>query len=232
MRADPSDLRRRRGPHVFVDDLHAPRLDDGDHHHLARALRLRAGDPITISDGRYRWRPARFGVDPEPDGPVVTVAEPPYQVAIACALAKGTKPELVVQKATEIGIDRIVFFAGDHSVRRWDDTKRATVEARLTRVAREAAMQSRQVRLPMIGFAADLAELVAGTPGLVRADFGGRRLDGSIRVVAVGPEGGWSDAECELVPDSIDLGPSVLRAETAALVAATQLIGERHSQPG
>lgn len=239
MRSDPTDLRRRRGPHVFVDDLDTPHLGDDDHHHLARALRLRAGDPMTISDGRQRWRDARFGVDPEPDGPIFTVDPPAYAVTVAAALTKGSKPELVVQKATEIGVDRIVFFDGDNSVPNWDDTKRVKAEVRLTRVAREAAMQSRQVRLPTVGFVADLAELASGSgpgpgvgSGLVRADFGGRRIDGAVRSVAIGPEGGWSDRERDLVPESVDLGPSVLRAETAALVAAARLIGWRHSPAG
>ena len=55
------ELGRGGAPHVFVDDLDAPRLSDDDRHHLGRALRLRPGDPLTLSDGRGRWRWARFG---------------------------------------------------------------------------------------------------------------------------------------------------------------------------
>ena len=66
----------RGGPHAFVDDLDRPVLTPGDEHHLARVLRLRPGDPLTVSDGRGAWRPARFGAPPEPDGPIVAVPQP------------------------------------------------------------------------------------------------------------------------------------------------------------
>ena len=49
-------LGRGGAPHVFVDDLDAPTLADDDRHHLGRALRLRVGDPLTLTDGRGRWR--------------------------------------------------------------------------------------------------------------------------------------------------------------------------------
>lgn len=227
-----ADLRCQRGPHVFVDDLEVPTLADDDRHHLARSLRLRDGDPLTISDGARRWRTARFGEPIEVEGPILVVAAPPWPATIACALAKGAKPELVVQKATEIGIDHIVFFTGDHSVPTWDAAKRAKAGVRLARVAREAAMQSRQVRLPTIELADDLASVAAAVPELVRADFGGKAIDRSVRAVAVGPEGGWSDAERQSLPEAVDLGPTVLRAETAALVAATRLTAWRGVSPG
>lgn len=226
------DLRRQAGPHVFVDDLANPTLDDADHHHLARSLRLRDGDPLTLSDGAGRWRTAAFGAAPEPTGPIIDAGRGEPVLAIAIALTKSGKPELATQKATEIGIDRIIVFAGDRSVPRWDDAKAAKARVRLARVAREAAMQSRQLRIPDVEIVADLAAVVEHVgAGLVRADFGavGDGPDAAVRCIAIGPEGGWSDAEIAAVPAVVDLGPSVLRAETAAVVAAAKLVATRSS---
>ena len=83
-------------------------------------------------------------------------------------------------------------------------------------------MQSRRVTIPVIEVVEGLSSLL-GRAGLVRADFGGGQIDSSHRFVLIGPEGGWSERERSLVPGSIDLGPHVLRAETAAIVASTVL---------
>lgn len=227
------DLRRQPGPHVFVANLDRPVLDDDDHHHLARVLRLRVGDPLTLSDGAGRWRTAAFDAEPEPTGEVHAIDGPSQAGTIAVALTKAAKPELVVQKATEVGIDRIVVFSSDRSVPVWNAAKRRKAAERLGRVAREAAMQSRQVRVPSVEIVGDLGEVIdlVGREGLVRADFGGAPINAMVRTVVVGPEGGWSAAECEQLTATVDLGPSVLRAETAAIVAAAELIRWRHSQP-
>jgi len=230
MASEPTDpdLRRQSGPHVFVDDLDAPSLADADHHHLGRALRVREGAPITISDGAGRWRCAAFGQTPEPTGPIVTAAAPPWPLRLACALAKAAKPEIVVQKATELGVDELVFFHSSRSVARWDAAKVAKSMDRLARVAREAAMQSRRVTLPLIRFVADTGELAAET-GWAMADFGGEPIAASHRAIVVGSEGGWDPAERELFSAAVDLGPSVLRAETAAIAATTLMAHHRHA---
>lgn len=211
---------------MFVDDLEHLHLADDDRNHLARALRVRDGDALTVSDGAGHWRRAVFGDQLSAGGPVHSVAAPRYEVGLAVALTKSGKPELVVQKATEIGIDRIVLFQADHSVARWDSTKRAKGLDRLAKVAREAAMQSRRVRLPAIEFGDNLAAVAARLP-VVRADFDGAPLTAEHAMIAIGPEGGWSSAEVGTIPATIDLGPTVLRAETAALVAATHMVSCR-----
>ena len=88
---------------------------------------------------------------------------------MACALTKGQKPELAVQKLTELGVDRVLLLRAARSVVQWDDdTKLAAVFARLERVAREAAMQSRRARIPVVEGPVEPAEL-AMFPGLVVA---------------------------------------------------------------
>ena len=215
-----------RAPLVFVDDLDQPTLAPHDDHHLRRVLRLRDGDDVTIADGAGRWRRATFG-DPlqatsearaEPDAvPVIT---------IAFALLKGDRPEYVVQKLTELGVDRIVPFVAARSIVRWDDAKADRNLERLRKVAREAAMQCRRARLPIVDPVAQFADLVAlGPVDLADFDGGAPTLDRPI--VAIGPEGGWTDEERAAVPSRVVLSPHVLRAETAAITAGALLGGLR-----
>ena len=181
---------------------------------------------LTVSDGAGRWRSARFGDLLEAVGPVHEVAPLEYELSLAVALTKAAKPEFAVQKATELGINQIIVFQATHSIVRWDTQKQERALVRLGRVAREAAMQSRQVSIPRVSMAKDLAAL-ASTQTVVRADFGGIPIHSGHRLVAIGPEGGWAEDEIVAVPETVDLGPSVLRAETAALVSAAQMIGLR-----
>jgi 16S rRNA (uracil1498-N3)-methyltransferase len=210
------------GPHVFVADVDAPELDPDDRHHLERVLRVRAGDPFTVADGRGRWRRCRFGPDVEPTGAVVVDAAPAPALTVAFALVKGERPELVVQKLTELGIDRIVAFRAARSVVRWDAAKAAKQIERLRRVAREAAMQSRRSWLPQVDDLATFEDALA-LPGAVAADRGGAPLSLATPTVLIGPEGGWAPEERARLHDPIGLGDQVLRAETAALAAGTLL---------
>ncbi len=211
-------------PLVFVSSLDDPELEPGDHHHLAKVLRVRDGETVTISDGAGRWRPAAFGVRPEATGGIVTATPSLPAITVAFALVKGVKPELVVQKLTELGVDRIVVFVAERSVTRWDRDKAERNLERLGRVAREACMQSRRSDLPVIGGPLGFAEVV-DLPGAVLADRTGDAPSLERPTVLIGPEGGWSDAERSRLTGvgSVGLGPNVLRAETAAIVAAAAL---------
>ena len=217
----------RGGPHVFVADPSAPVLADDDRHHLALVLRLRDGDPITIGDGAGRWSPAVFrsGAEPEPTADVVEVPEAGSPVAVGFALIKGGRPELVVQKLTELGVDRILPLTAERSVVRWDAAKAGAQVERFRRVAREAAMQSRRVWLPEIE-EVSAARHLAASDGLAVAEPGGDPLDGSIRTLLVGPEGGWTADEL-VGHRTVGLGRTVLRAETAAIAAGALLTALR-----
>ena len=208
--------------------LDAPALGDDDRHHLVRVLRLRAGEVVTVGDGAGRWRPCRMGPDGElvPDGPIGEVPRAHPEVTVGFALTKGDQPEWVVQKLTEVGVDRIVPVVAAHSVVRWDEAKAARNVARFRAIAREAAMQSRRAWLPVVE---DLStvEAMAARPGACRADAGGGPLTLERPVVLVGPEGGWSEDEVALGLPSVDLGPTTLRAETAALAVGVRLCALR-----
>ncbi|WP_419925498.1 RsmE family RNA methyltransferase [Candidatus Poriferisocius sp.] len=222
------------GPHVFVDDLERVELREEDRHHLTRSLRLRPGDTFTASDGTGSWRVCRLGVGPDaeadPGGEVVFVEAPRPELTIGFALIKGGRPELVVQKLTELGVDAIVPFTAEHSVVRWGPDRAVRHTERLRRVAREAAMQSRQVRLPEIGEVADFASL-ATHPGAIRADITGDPPSLDHPTVLIGPEGGWSTAERAQL-GAIRISSSVLRSETAAIAAATILTAFRSGLTG
>lgn len=215
----------RGGPHVFVADLEHPCIDDHDRHHLSKVLRLRPGDPCTLGDGHGGWRAARFGVEVEVTGDVIHVPRPAPEITVGFALIKGSRPELIVQKLTELGIDRIAAFESARSVVRWDNDKRRDQRDRWQRVAREAAMQSRQVWLPAVEPIGELADLCS-RPGAHLADLGATPIGASVSTVLVGPEGGWTDDERGDLP-VVGLGPHVLRAETAALAAGVRLATQR-----
>jgi 16S rRNA (uracil1498-N3)-methyltransferase len=149
-------------------------------------------------------------------------------ITVAFALVKGGRPELVVQKLTEIGVDRITPFVAERSIVRWDDEKGWRQHARFTKVAREAAMQSRRSWLPVVEEVTTFAAVTARR-GAVLADRGGRPPSLDRPLAIVGPEGGWSDEERQVGLDSMALGTTVLRAETAAIVAGAMLCGLRSS---
>jgi len=212
----------RGGPHAFVLDLGRPELSDDDRHHLARVLRTRPGDTLTVSDGVGGWRACRFGDELEPLGEIVRTTAPGASLTVAFALVKAGRPELIVQKLTELGIDRIVPFVAARSVVRWDDDKAARQAERLDRVAREASMQSRRCFLPEVSAPTTFAA-ASGLAGAVLAERDGRSPDRGTRVVLVGPEGGWTEDERCSVSDHVGFGAHVLRSETAALAVAAIL---------
>jgi 16S rRNA (uracil1498-N3)-methyltransferase len=214
--------------HAFVDDLTRPRLSADDHHHLARALRLGAGTEITASDGRGRWRRVRLTGGPElaVEGPVVAEARPRPALTIAFALVKGDRPELTVQKLTELGIDRIVPFVAERSVVRWDAAKADRQQVRLADISRQAAMQCRRAWLPQVDRVASFAEAVA-LPGAALTDYEGETPSLAHPTLLVGPEGGWAPAERGGGVPHVRIASHVLRAETASITAGGLLAAIR-----
>ncbi len=225
----PDPLLVGSAAHVVVERLDAPELDETDEHHLRRVLRLRPGEPVTVTDGSGGWRPCRLDASAaglELDGDVRTVARPDGEVAIAFAPPKGDRAELIVQKLTELGADRIVPMLTERSIVRWDDDRAAAQHRRWSRIVREAAMQSRRVWLPVLEPVATF-EAVATRPGAHLAAPGGRRIDGSVRLILIGPEGGWSETELRRPLSRVGLGDLVLRAETAAIAACALAVSAR-----
>lgn len=214
-------------PLIFVDDLERPVLDAGDLHHYQRVRRLADGEPITISDGRGGWRLARFAAVPDLDGPIEIEPAPERPSTVGFAPVKGERPEWVVQKLTELGVDTILPLQTKRSVVRWDAARAAKQMAKWQVIAREASMQSRRVRIPTVlpvMSLADALQLDTSSGAPVFAEPGGSPLDGGTdRFVLIGPEGGW-DAEELQGQDLRSLPGGVLRAETAAIAAAVVMV--------
>lgn len=210
-------------PHVLVDDVARPVLGDDALHHLGRVRRLRDGEPLTVTDGAGAWRPCRYrgSAELDVDGEVVDVPRPRPELTVAFALTKSDKPDLVVQKLTELGIDRIVPFRAQRSVVRWDEAKAVRQHQRLQAIARAACAQAHRCWLPVVEPVTDVADLAER--GAVRTDRGPIELPPGRHVLAVGPEGGWTDDERARLPVATGLGPHVLRAETAAITAGALL---------
>ncbi len=223
-RAIAAELRRR--PLVLVDDLAAPRLSPGDAHHFSRVLRLAPGRPVTLADGRGGWCEARFGPEPEPVGPVTVEPAAVPALCVGFVPVKGEGPEWYVQKLTELGIDEIVPLVSERSVVRWDGPRAARAHERMVRAAREACLQCRRLHLPTVAPLTDLARFLEERPGAALADPEGPPPGPGVTAILVGPEGGFSPAELALAP-LVALPGHVLRAETAAVMAAGVLVGLR-----
>ncbi len=215
------DTLRQSAAHVFVQSLETPSLSTDDQHHLLKVLRVKSTDQITVSDGIGKWITATINKD----GDVLTtselfvVAPPKWSLCIAFAPVKGEKPELIVQKLTELGIDEIIPLAPtSRSVVRWDAAKAEKQTSRLQRVANEASMQSRRVWLPKVHPVTQLADLVSRSE-VAFAEPGGAEVAAAHRTIVVGPEGGFAPDELDGSVSRVSLGESVLRAETAAIVA-------------
>ncbi|GAC1533448.1 MAG: 16S rRNA (uracil(1498)-N(3))-methyltransferase [Acidimicrobiales bacterium] len=205
-----------------LDRSVGPALDAGDVHHLARVLRLRLGEPVTVTDGQGRWRACVWRgseIAPEPVGEVASEHRLTPLVTVGFAPVKGDRPEWVVQKLTEVGVDRIVVLRAARSVIKWEGQRAEVALTRLRAVSREALMQSRQVFLPVV----EGIWRPSDVAGAALAHFDGEPVGLGRPTILIGPEGGWSDGELEAGP-TVSLGPNVLRAETAA-VAAGVLLG-------
>ena len=213
---------RNSAAHVVVGDLARPTLDETDAHHLFRVLRLRDGDVVTATDGRGSWRECRaHGRDSiEVHGDVVVEASRALPIGVAFVPVKAEKPETTIRQLVEVGVDEIFVVA---------PTKRAVagtrdrLNDRAERIVHEACMQSRRVFLPAVHLGVPLADVVA-LSGAALADPNGTVPTTAHRLLIVGPEGGFDDGEVSDSIPRVSIGPAVLRAETAALVAGARLV--------
>lgn len=211
---------------MFVDDLagDALELDPADEHHLRRVLRLRPGAYVSVSDGQGAWRWALLGATGlEAAGEPQTVVALQPAITVAFALVKGDRPEWIVQKLTELGVDVVLPFESARTVVRWRGTPKADHHlARLRKVAREAAMQSRRVHLPEITTVRAVEEVFAD-PAMAAAEPGECLPTTAITALAIGPEGGFTSAELALAARRVALPGAILRSDTAAISAGVVL---------
>lgn len=156
--------------------------------------------------------------------------EPDLKLSIAQALPKGEKLDEIVRACTEIGASSFVLFPSDRTVVRWDAAKTEARVRRLQVIAREAAEVSFRTLVPEISVATDLAAILkASNQAVVLSESEGAvaklQPNSPAMQIVVGPEGGWSPRELELIGDrGVTLGPRVLRVDHAAAAAAAILL--------
>jgi 16S rRNA (uracil1498-N3)-methyltransferase len=209
-------------------------LDGEPHRHLAKVLRLQPGDGVLVFDGGGTEIEARvLAVGPKTIelslGPRRAVALAPVNVTLLQAVPKGERMDLIVQKATELGVAAIVPVLTTRSVAK----PGASRSRRWQTIAQEAARQSGRADVPQVSDPLPLAEAVTHAPDGARfvlweEEHGHslrRSLDGAASAITllIGPEGGLAVPEVVearthgFVP--VGLGPRILRVETAAIVA-------------
>ncbi|MCV3741125.1 16S rRNA (uracil(1498)-N(3))-methyltransferase [Lentilactobacillus hilgardii] len=210
-------------------------------HHLSKVLRAEVGDKFQLVSVTHLVYLAEIG---SIDGRQVTATiqkelhmnvELPVEVTIVSGLSKKNKPELIVQKATELGADHIIFLPMARSIVKWDQKSEKKLK-RLNEVALSAAEQSHRNIVPTVSYLHSLYELTKRPFDVKLVAYEEAAKDGEesnlaqalkdIRpdtsIVAVfGPEGGISSEEISLLTDqayiSAGLGPRILRTETAPM---------------
>jgi 16S rRNA (uracil1498-N3)-methyltransferase len=205
---------------VFVADLQSCEPASPDVHHLDRVLRLRPAETVIASDGMGSWRPCNFLGSPpwlEPAGEIRHSERAMPDVTVGFVPVKGDRPEWVVQKLVEIGVDRVIVLRSERSVVRWEGDRAAAAVERLAKIATQAAAQSRRSWIPEVSGVTSILDLAQARP-VALAQRGGSEV-GLEMPVCVGPEGGWTDEELGSASRLVGLGQGVLRAETAAIVA-------------
>ena len=238
-------------PRFFIDS--APengvvRITGEDAHHIARVLRMKPGEELTACDGAGTDYLCAF--ERLEDGAAVcrvggaepSRGEPTVRATLFMALPKSDKMDLIVQKATELGVHAIVPFVGARCVSKPDEKSMGKKLVRWQKIVREAAMQCGRGAIPTVQPCVSFKQAVqmANALDLALFFYESERQNGARAVLSaeryttvglmVGPEGGFDPAEAEAAVqagmESVSLGPRILRCETAPMAALTALMYE------
>lgn len=211
--------------------------------HLSRVLRLGVGDACVLFNGDGHDYAARIVAASKRElrvaieSAVIVEHESPLRLVLLQGIARGEKMDLILQKATELGVSALLPLASQRSEVKLDDARAGKRHAHWQSVVIAACEQSGRAVVPTVGAPGSLAAVLAGVPA------GGLRLlldpDGALSLprlqvspatpvlLAVGPEGGWSPLDREQLVaagfQGLRLGPRILRTETAGLAAIAAL---------
>lgn len=209
--------------------------------YLSRVLRLRTGDACVLFNGDGSDYDARVialdrrGGEAEIVGASQVGNESPLRIVLLQGIARGEKMDLVLQKATELGVAGIVPVDSERSEVRLQGERLDKRLAHWRGVVASACGQCGRARVPAVHAPRPLAEALEGLPPLPRylLDPGAGDSIGTLAglaegcVLAVGPEGGWSPRDRERLRSAgftgLRLGPRILRTETAGLAAIAAL---------
>ena len=209
--------------------------------HLAKVLRARSGDALVLFAGDGLEFAASVA---NVRGSRVTAAvgegreidrESPLAVTLVQCVPRGDRMDFIVQKATELGVARIVPVLSQRSILRLDESQAASKAAHWRSVAVNACEQCGRNRLPAVDAPRQLIHYLGSSPAtgprlLLEPDFAARGAAhdvGAAVEIAIGPEGGFAAEELEAFRISgftaRRLGPRILRTETAAIAALVWL---------
>lgn len=221
-------------------------IDGSDAHHIARSLRMAEGDEAIVCDGEgmeYRCTLTRIR-DEECECEIVEAlnsgTESPVRTTLCMAYPKGDKLEVVIQKAVELGCDRIIPFESSRCIKRPKAEKAEKQTARLQRIAEEAAKQCGRARIPTVSAPISFKQMLTeaqkcdlsllcyeNEDGKTIKDAISNASDVKSISIIVGAEGGFSSEEVSEAAEagclSISLGNRILRCETAPLFALTAI---------
>lgn len=228
---------------LLSDD--SPVLPKDAANHL-KVLRPKAGEEVELFDGHGRWRVYTWNGGLHSCRTIEQSERPSTSLTLFACVTKGSRWDWTVEKATELGVTRIVPVISERTIVRIPKGERAAKRDRWRRIAEDAARQSDAKWLPEISEAVDFADvlpLVGETtcfigaltnppsPPLLAAV---RRYKGQAAgqlAVFVGPEGDFTPGELSALMSlatPTSFGPTVLRAETAAIFAVGALAAEMH----
>jgi 16S rRNA (uracil1498-N3)-methyltransferase len=217
-------------------------ITDADLHHLRDVLRLVAGDEIAVADPGGAQGVARLVEVGRDEATAEVVRELPDifepDVTLIQGLSRGPKMDLVMQKVTEIGIRRITPVVMKRSIVKLDPVERWERADRWRKIVAEAAKQAQRATLPKVDEPVDfskLPDLLAGLDvvlvpweetartGIGEALAAAGATSASRVGVVIGPEGGMEASEVDTLASlgavPVTLGPTILRTETAGIVA-------------
>ncbi len=218
-------------------------LGEEQSRHLAKSLRMKAGDMITVCSGTgedYGCMIEEVGKD----GVVLSVcykkaseSEPSVKVSLYQGVPKGDKMEDIIQKCVELGIHDITPVLTKRSVSRPQEKQAEKKRIRYSKIALEAAQQSGRGIVPQINKMASLKEAVAACDAECKIVFyegGGQPISSIINpqtqsvAVFIGPEGGFEQEEVCQIEDAggicATLGKRILRTQTAPVAALSAIM--------
>ncbi|WP_051533874.1 16S rRNA (uracil(1498)-N(3))-methyltransferase [Desulfitibacter alkalitolerans] len=219
-------------------------------HHIANVLRLKEGSLVGLFDG-FGYKAAGILLDVTNERVLVELThdkvantEPPVEITLYQSLPKKDKLELIIQKATELGVKNIVPIITKRTIVHIDNEKAKKKVERWNKIAQEACKQSGRAYVPQISepisFKAMLSEIKAEIniiPYEAEDKKGLKQVLRSFKEsmpksigIFIGPEGGWDKDEVQMAVNHgiipVTLGPRILRTETASLAVLTMILYE------
>ena len=227
-------------PHLTTDDKNLL-ISGEEHHHISHVFRRKVGDEILLTSGKGLLANSRISSISKKtlEVEILEITQQKYskpEMAVAFPLLKNKHDFLIVEKLTELGVKEFFPIITERTVRK----PSGNTENKFEKIAVAAIKQCDNAFLPVINKCTEIKELVQNLKdknyiSAVALEFGQHKLISEIAkgseqsiCLIIGPEGGFTKKEAEFFMEnsvvSFTLGNHILRAETAAIAAAAQLL--------